>query len=342
MGISVFAGNKDSIFVTNEHAANTKQNERKAQNKGNNIFAGDLNMQNNTIEMKRKLAQKRAMKIVSDTFASEQDIDRNIDGLKAQQEQLRKDSLEDKKAIKEIHEKRDQLMEDYGITQDSKEHNDLELLRKERDSNNPLSDVKLTDEEKEYLAKLHENGLTNYQKDMLELDEREDVYRERADKKDMAAKAISNALFDIDNERLKTHPILDATKEADKIMDAANKEVIGSLLNEAVDHIDEKIEEETEKAKEQADNKEEEEEKIEERRKDKEELEKQIEKVKENASNIAGSEIKESSDIPDITDIINSSTSTSNSNLEREIEKMVEELNLIMEDLKGSKIDLNI
>ncbi len=149
-------------------------------------------------------------------------------------------------------------------------------------------------------------------------------------------------------ERLKKHPMVDSTKQADEIMEAANKELVGDLYAEAKDHIDEKMEEAKEKAEEKAEKKEEEETKEAERKKDKLELEKQIEQAKQNAAEAAGSEIRvpdqPSMDTSDMQEIIdqNSNGTNDTTKIEREIEKLVEELGLIMEDLKGSKVDMSI
>ncbi len=342
MGISILAANKNGLFANNENTIKNGQDNKEAKG-GKSIFAGSFNLQNNNnIELKRKLAQKRAMKIVSDTFASEQKIDGSMDEMRAQQEQLKQETLENKKSIKEIQEQREKLMGDYNVTEESQEHKDLELLRKE------TSGGKLSDEEKERLATIHENGLTNYQKDMLELDGQEEVYQRLASQKESAFKSISGSLADMQIERLKKHPMVDSTKQADEIMEAANKELVGDLYAEAKDHIDEKMEEAKEKAEEKAEKKEEEETKEAERKKDKLELEKQIEQAKQNAAEAAGSEIRvpdqPSMDTSDMQEIIdqNSNGTNDTTKIEREIEKLVEELSLIMEDLKGSKVDMSI
>ncbi len=340
MGISILAANKNGLFANNENTIKNGQDNKEAKG-GKSIFAGSFNLQNNNnIELKRKLAQKRAMKIVSDTFASEQKIDGSMDEMRAQQ--LKQETLENKKSIKEIQEQREKLMGDYNVTEESQEHKDLELLRKE------TSGGKLSDEEKERLATIHENGLTNYQKDMLELDGQEEVYQRLASQKESAFKSISGSLADMQIERLKKHPMVDSTKQADEIMEAANKELVGDLYAEAKDHIDEKMEEAKEKAEEKAEKKEEEETKEAERKKDKLELEKQIEQAKQNAAEAAGSEIRvpdqPSMDTSDMQEIIdqNSNGTNDTTKIEREIEKLVEELGLIMEDLKGSKVDMSI
>ena len=131
MGISILAANKNGLFANNEITIKHGQDNKEAKG-GKSIFAGSFNLQNNNnIELKRKLAQKRAMKIVSDTFASEQKIDGSMDEMRAQQEQLKQETLENKKSIKEIQEQREKLMGDYNVTEESQEHKDLELLRKE-------------------------------------------------------------------------------------------------------------------------------------------------------------------------------------------------------------------
>lgn len=353
MAISIFAANNNSgLFITNEHAA---RNNQKAQNSnsGKSIFAGNFNMQENTIEIKRKLAQKRAVKIITDTFAADQKIDNDMDGLRAQQEQLKQEALEDKKVVKEIQEQRGQLMKDYNVTEDSKEHQDLELLRKERDSQNILSGVELTDDEKAKLAALHENGLTNYQKDMLELDERENIYKQRSAQKETASKSISGALSDIQIERLKHHEMVDSSKQADEIMEQANKEMIGSLYDEAKDHIDEKMEEIQEKAEEKKEKEKEEEKKKAEHKKEQLELEKQIEETKQNAEQIASSEPEREMDITspvitrdvsDAQDIVakNPDNTLSEPKIDRELAKILDELKLLEEDIKGAKVDINM
>lgn len=349
MGISIFAAsnNKEGLFVTNSHAEKNSHGSKNAKS-NKSIFAGDFNAQNkNTIELKRKLAHKRAMKILTDTFASEQEIDNSIKELKEQQEQLKKDALSDKKTAMAVQDERAEVMERYGVTEDSKEHKDLELLRKELQP-----DAELTDSEKEQLAGIHSQGLTAYQKDMLELDSKEEYYRQRASQKESSVNAISSSVSDIELERLKTHPVADATREADKIMEAANKEFIGGLWAEAKDHVDEKMEEAMEKAEKEAEEKEEEEKKKAERKKEKLELEKRIEEAKISASvnastvqeNIPASKpVDKSFDTTEVHDIIKESSdnNSSTSKAEKEIQKLVEELNLIMEDLKGAKIDLN-
>ncbi len=286
------------------------------------------------------------MKILTDTFATEQDIDNGIKGLKEQQEQLKQEALEDKKAAMGVEDERTQLMERYGVTEDSEEHKGLELLRKEFQT-----DAELTDSEKEQLAEIHKKGLTAYQKDMIELDRKEEVYRQRAGQKESSANAISSSITGIELDRLKTHPVANATREADEIIEAANKELIGGLWAEAKDHIDEKMEEVMEKAEKEAEEKEEEEKKEAERKKEKLETEKRIEESKLSAlvttsagqDTPASTPVDKSFDTTEVHDIIQESSgnNSSASKAEKEIQKLVEELNLIMEDLKGTKIDMN-
>ena len=76
------------------------------------------------------------------------------------------------------------------------------------------------------------------------------------------AKARNMAVEDIMVERLKSHGMVDAREEADDIMEAAGKEILGMLVDEAKEKVDEKQEEEKEKAEELAEKKEEEQERL--------------------------------------------------------------------------------
>lgn len=345
MGITIFAGNSDSIFVTNDRVANNNQKSATSSNGNKNVFyAGNSNLNADTIEMKRKLAQKQAMKLIRDTFASEQKTDTDVESLRAQREQYLQDSLSNKKEAMKIAEKKEQTMEEYGVTEDSKEHQDLELLRKERDSHIPNSGIELTEEEEAYLETLHKDGLTAYQKDMLELDDAEKEYQTRATKQQTAAKYISDSLYYIELERLKTHPMADALDQAAEIMKAANKEIIGDLLNEAKDHFDEEMAEKAEKAEEKKEEEKKAEEIVEEKKAEEAEMKKRIAKTRENAEQVAENAASDPDYLrPEIPqEVISASVDYDNTKVFHELKKMTEELGLIMEDLKGININTSI
>lgn len=69
-------------------------------------------------------------------------------------------------------------------------------------------------------------------------------------------------------ERLKSDPMVKAREQADSVLEAASDEILGDLIAEGKQHIDEKLEEEKKKAEEAKEKKEELEEQIEARKED--------------------------------------------------------------------------
>lgn len=259
ISVNPFLSNQED--KKNEVFGTSFRNKQKGKNellKSNSIFAGSLNMmKQDTIAAKQVEARRKAMKQIMDTFAADGKTDETL--------QEHTDSIEEQKALHieatlkldEAAKKEESLKEEYNITPDSQEYKDLELLRKQRDILSGESKEQLTPEEKDRLANM--GPVTEYQKDALENDEIKSEYTKQL--RDSKSKIVSD-LYTINltkEARLKSAPMLDAEKEAEKILEEASKEVIGMLLDEAKDHIDEKTEEAKEKeAKEEEKKKEEE------------------------------------------------------------------------------------
>ena len=85
---------------------------------------------------------------------------------------------------------------------------------------------------------------------MLEAGEQLDTAQKRIDEADAALVATRQSLTDAAQEKNKNHAMVDAQNEAEAIMDAAEKSVVGMIMNDAKDKIDEKAREEQEKAEE--------------------------------------------------------------------------------------------
>lgn len=316
MSLIVYAGNKEnSLFVTNERAASRRTEENETEGRKSTIYAGDLGVRQDSITIKKKQAQKQAMKVLGDVFESEKEKDQSMDDMETKIQELRDENLGYYKEMSQIDSVREQRMEACGVTADSMEQQDLELLRKERDMEKPGAHITLTEDEWQRLSEIHETGISDYQREMLELDEREEIDREKISKNENNMKEIRSALIDTQIERLKTHPMVDASKEAEEILQAANKEIYGELINEGRKHIEEKIEEDKKKAEERAEKKEEEEKKEAKREERKELQEEMIEKASYNSSK---------------------------SKMDKEMEEILDDLKLIKEDLKGAAVDENI
>lgn len=274
-----------SLFVTNENAVARRQAEKKGSNQGSTIFAGNIGVRPDSITIKKKQAQKQAMKVLMDTFKSEKKLDQSLDDMSAQRQELKDANVGYHKELDQIREEKQELMERYGVTEDSSEYPE------------------------------------EYQQQMQELEEREDLYSGYIKKNDASIKSISRSLGDTSIERLKSHAMVDAEKQSEEILQAANKDIFGDLINEGKKHIEEKMEEAKEKAEKLAEKKEEEEERLEK----KEEKEEKLEET-QNKETI---ETMNSYNDPD-------------SQVKKEIDEILDDLKLIQEDLKGVKVDSNI
>lgn len=317
MNINVNANNYNN-GIQNVNAINTS-----AEKNTGNIKADSLKLANDPIAQRRAEAQKKAMKIIGDAYAGEKKID---DDVAARRDRVRELTLEVgdyNNVIKSIENQRAALRESFGVDPDSQEEKDLQLLAKAKESKFAGSDIHLSFEEQQRVEELEKNGLTEYQKISLEFKGYEEPYY-TATKEAKAEIYEQNAIIrGIKIERLKTHPMLDAEKQAEEVMDEANKEIAQMVVDAAKNHIEEEQEKEKEKAK--AENKKEEEvqekkDLAKEKRKEQEEL---TEDIVENAQTL--------------TNMTNKMESA-----QQEVKDLMNKLKLVEEDVKGAKVDKGI
>lgn len=288
MSVTIYGGKSNGgLFVTNENAAARHRAEKKDSGNRKTIFAGDLAARPDSIMLRKKQAQKQAMKVIQDTFDVDKKMDLSMEDMTARQEELREKNLGYQRELDQINSQKQALMKAYGITEDSEE---------------------IPEE---------------YQQRMQELEENETMYRGYIEGNNAAIKGISISLSDTKIERLKEHPMLDAAKQSEEILQAASREIYGELINEGRKHLEEKMEEEKEKAEKRAEKKEEQEERLEKAEERKESLEKKTENDREMLETIR------SYNEPD-------------SAADKEIQEILEELKLIKEDIKGAAVDQNI
>ena len=345
--------------VTNIGSSTQEQNAQKAGSKAQksdnttSIFAGDLGigMQNDIITQRKQSAQRRALKIIGDAWNSDRKIDRTLDGYRDKIAQLKAEMNENLDQIDLRDEWKEKLRQEYGVGEDSQEQQDLKLLEKEADveANTYRRNTKpiyLTDEEKERLAEIHEQGLTEYQERSMKLHGQQNSLKTANDKLQTQIQGYNQAIEATKQERLKSHEMVDAQKRADEVLAEASKEVIGLLIDEAKDHVDDEFEEQVEDAKKKAEEKAEQEKKIEERNEKKEELEARIDEA--HARNIEQEEqrreaeerSREDADILEgMTDVGMSGLGATAADVKAEIREMLHKMKLLEEDLKGSVID---
>ena len=313
-----------SIFMGNDiQNARHSENFNKKRSAGNAIDGSMLNAKFDPIVAKKEDAKKKAMKIVGDAFANECKIDDDLNARRDRIRTLQSDKGEAKKAIREIEDNRVALRETYGVETDSQEEKNLKLLEKEIDAKIPGNSVSISKEEAEEIAKLKEAGLTEYQQRSLEMKEWEIPYAVTAYDAEQEIKVENQIISSTEIERLKTHPMIDAQKQADAIMDAATEEIIGMLVDEAKEHIDEEAEEKKEAAKEKAEEKEELEARIEKTKEERKEKEEVTEEILEGVSEV-------------------SKNSTDMEAAQQEIKNMMNKMKLIEDDIKGAAVDKSL
>ncbi len=354
------------------------------EQKRNTIFMGDLNVKKDPITQRKQYAQQKALKMVGDAWDGDRKIDQNIQDIRDKLRQLEDEYVENLGYIAEGEAQKEQLRQQYNVAPDSQEQKDLELLQKKADYMRHPDEVTLTEEERarlkaidgrppetkeevellqrkadaekfglsvewteeeEALLKEMEGvPLTEYQERCLKIDGYQKIYETRNDViKDQIA-AYNGSIRATRLERLKFREMEKAQKKAEEVMEAAGKEIIGMLMEEAKDHVDEEMEETKEEAEEKAEEEASQEEKIEERKEDTAELEQQIDEAhRENeASEELRREAEERSreDAVLLGDIMEAGMGTGSlSDVKFDVKNMLHKMKLLEEDLKGSIVD---
>lgn len=251
------------------------------QNKKNTmtIFAGNLSGGNLTERISQKMqdARKKATKLISDQFATDTEISKGLD--------------ERRDHIKELTEEKKQL-QDY-----QKDIEGTLAMAEKWETSTPEEEA-----QKQAVIKEQEEALKNY--------------KSMEQQKTGQIGAENTAIADTKRELLKHHAMLDVQDNADAILEAASKEIIGMVWEDARDHIDEKFQEEIEQAKEAAEKKEEEEEKLETAKEKKEEAEELTEQIQESA--------------------------TDQVELDQELKKILKEIDTIEDEMKGLLVDSGV
>lgn len=298
-----------------------EQQAGKGKKNQKSVFAGELNGIQDNILVKQQKARKEALKVVTDTWSGDKKID---NGLKERRERIK--SLQEevgnaKKELADIARQQEDLQERYGIDADSAEQKDLELLLKSREAGrNP--EVSLTKEERERLAGLAGQELTEYQSRVLELDSYGDYHRAIIAEDEKQIEIENKIIRDTKLERLKKDPMQGAQKQAEAIEEAAGKEILGMLAEEGKEHVDKEQEEKEEQAEEAKEKKEEQEELLAKRKDEHEEAKKRAEALAESLPT------EQLLSLDKIQEDIN-----------REIQNIVDKMKLIEEDIKGAAVD---
>ena len=296
----------------------------KAQN--GSVFLGNLNQAWDPVLARKEQVQNRAMQLWKDAVSAEQKIDKDLEERAMHIEKLHKDIEFANEQVKYFSGEQEKLKEKYSIDEDSQEQQDLELLLKQRKARKPSNQpsmIEFSEEELERLKELEEQPLTEYQSRYLELEDAKGIYQSQITECNKACLEESTIIRGIKQERLKSHAMADAQEKKDEMMIAASEEAANMLMDEVKDKIDKEQEEREEKAEEKAEKEEAEEERLEAIREKKEE------------------ECVEDDD--ELFDVLRSEESvqmeSTNEEIKQEVKKMLNEMNLLVEEIKGAAVD---
>ncbi len=249
------------------------------------VFAGSTGLQNpldTQIGEKRAEAMEKAKKLLGNVLTAEKALD---DDLAARADRIKESEqsiVDANKELKALREEQEKLKELYGVTGEETE----EMLPEE------------------------------YKIQREELDRYGEPYRQTVKDATAVVETEQKIIAAVQVERLKSDPMVSASKEAEGILEAAEEEIVGMVMEEAVEHVKEKAEE----AKEKQEAEEEKAELEEARRKEREERRKEA----------------------DLSDILVQellSLEQVRGEVKQEVDTMLTEMKLLAEDIKGSMVD---
>jgi len=301
-------------FTINANMANYIENgtlfaDKAEQGNRKSFFAGNSNLGNDPIAEKRKEAQEKAWKVVSDAWDTDKAIDKSVEDRQNHYNEMLAVVKEAQSHLNDINDQIDGLKEEYGVTEDMKFHD-------------------WPDEYKQRYLELNKQA-SSFKKQIYDAD--------KLMKDDIAdIKAIAL-------ERLKSDPMADAQKTADAIEAAVNEEIIGMAMQQAKDHIDEKMEEAEEKAEEKAEEEEAKEEKLEIQKEIRELQKAMIEGTKEAVEEAkARQHENETPELP-LDELIKlTQVNKETDKAQKTLEEIKYSMNLLEADLKGIEIDEEI
>lgn len=255
----------------------------KKQENRKTIFAGDLNPHENSlqsrIEQKKKEAQKQAMKVVGDAFSGDKAIDEDIE--KRHQN------------IEELVEDRQRLLEEKAGV-----------------------DTRAEDLEKAFEA--GEISAEDYVAEKKNLREETQVYENQISANENQVKQENSTIRATKMEKLKHREMEKAQEQAEDILDAARDEIVGMVVEEGKDRIEEEAEEREEQA--------------EEIKEEKEELEERIEAQKEHRR-------EEEEILEDMPTEEMLTLDKIQDDVKQEVQNILNKMKLIQEDIKGAAVD---
>ena len=290
------------------------------------LYAGNTIMNNGLIEGRREFGRNKAMQIIKDTFKEDKKIDGHIRGHWEKINALKDEAVKLSTNIKEIDRQQKKLMKENNIKPESQEYENLMLLNKERIYKKyGFKDEEIqsffSEEEWNTLNAIKKEGISDFQKEAMFNQEAREEFNQRLNEIRQGIDSSYKSVDAIQQQRLKTHPMVDAKEAADKIIDITEKSIKNMLINEGLDKIE----------------------------KDKKENK---EKVKEAKESKESKEEKEKVDLEDLTEVGAKKNKLNQNSVQDMVldidevqvafEKIMDDLQLMEEDLKGLLVDNNL
>lgn len=318
-----------SVFTMDKSLAGFERvGQEKDKTERSSVFGGNLKQNSliDPVEERKREARQQAFQVVENAWKADREIDEDLKERRLKIADLMKECEEATKGIRELSEMQERVKAEYGISEDSQEHHDLQLLLREQKmfkdpgSQNAMSADSLTAEEMKYVAKLKAEGLTDYQTKQLELEEAKDYYENTIKENKKRIREETAVIRGIRQERLKHEPMVKASKEAEEILEESARQIIDLLTEKAQEHRKEVSEEKKEEAEKLEEKQEELERLLKERKQEDEELEELLEKA-----------------LP----LETPETGRLEEELRQELDRIVSRLKLVEEDIKGAVVDEN-
>lgn len=324
---------KSSVAVQgkdNQKTNTTKDTKKDA--KGNNVsgesvYGGSLNLAQDAVAEKKAQAGKMALKRIMDQFSGEDKVDREITKRAEHIQEMESDIAENQGQVRDIENAKSDLMQEYKVDPEGQEQQDVELLEKRQDIVKGRYRGKLTEQETARLGEIDAaGGPTEYQSRVLELDDRQAAFQDRIDSAENSRAEDNGVLKGIHKARLRLHEMVDASKDAQEILDNASKEIAGMLISQAVDEQDKQMDDIKDAAK-----------------KKKEEKEKQEEIKTQNKQNTQDTQNTDTGNHTQTNDS-GVKQAAANKDVQQEIlqakaDQMVAEKKMTQEDVKGLACD---
>ncbi len=321
-----------------------KSSEDSKGGKSNIVFAGNLSGRNNPVNEKLENAKKQAFKLVSDAWDSDRDFQKKMKELRDFISEKKAEKSDAEQRLSGAYETADALKKEYQIDDESAEQKDLEWLISYEKGLKTGESFKDTEQMKKDSARAKEikSNFTDYQHKMYEINGQIENATKIIDDAKKSIMAARQSLTDAESENNKQHTMVDAVKEGEQIMAAANKDVIGIVFDDAIEKKEGEIREDKEKQEEKKEEKEDKE-KLAAERLEKKEIQEALASNSKAAMSEAQKRGRERKrDDLELSDISNTDPEqvfTKSSETQAALDEIKNKMALVDADLKGLKVD---